>query len=71
MPSGFSETNGVRVGFGFGFRQGRERKARICYKGIPTVWADEDMIAYESESDSEEVDGHSERTAFIKTQSSI
>ncbi|XP_006789716.1 furin (paired basic amino acid cleaving enzyme) b [Neolamprologus brichardi] len=71
LPSGFSETNGVRVGFGFGFRQGRERKARICYKGIPTVWADEDMIAYESESDSEEVDGHSERTAFIKTQSSI
>uniref|UniRef100_A0A3Q1GFS0 Furin (paired basic amino acid cleaving enzyme) b n=1 Tax=Acanthochromis polyacanthus TaxID=80966 RepID=A0A3Q1GFS0_9TELE len=50
---------------------GRERKARICYKGIPTVWADEDMIAYESESDSEEVDGHSERTAFIKTQSLI
>uniref|UniRef100_A0A3Q1JG23 P/Homo B domain-containing protein n=1 Tax=Anabas testudineus TaxID=64144 RepID=A0A3Q1JG23_ANATE len=47
------------------------RKARICYKGIPTVWGDEDMIAYESESDSEEVDGHSERTAFIKTQSSI
>uniref|UniRef100_A0AAQ5ZBU8 P/Homo B domain-containing protein n=1 Tax=Amphiprion ocellaris TaxID=80972 RepID=A0AAQ5ZBU8_AMPOC len=47
------------------------RKARICYKGIPTVWADEDMIAYESESDSEEVYGHSERTAFIKTQSSI
>uniref|UniRef100_A0A669BJJ7 Furin (paired basic amino acid cleaving enzyme) b n=1 Tax=Oreochromis niloticus TaxID=8128 RepID=A0A669BJJ7_ORENI len=71
LPSGFSETKGVRVGFGFGFRQGRERKARICYKGIPTVWADEDMIAYESESDSEEVDGHSERTAFIKTQSSI
>uniref|UniRef100_A0AAQ6AL21 P/Homo B domain-containing protein n=1 Tax=Amphiprion ocellaris TaxID=80972 RepID=A0AAQ6AL21_AMPOC len=52
-------------------RSGRERKARICYKGIPTVWADEDMIAYESESDSEEVYGHSERTAFIKTQSSI
>uniref|UniRef100_A0A4W6EH19 Furin (paired basic amino acid cleaving enzyme) b n=1 Tax=Lates calcarifer TaxID=8187 RepID=A0A4W6EH19_LATCA len=46
-------------------------KTRISYKGIPTVWGDEDMIAYESESDSEEVDGHSERTAFIKTQSSI
>uniref|UniRef100_A0AAQ6A3H8 P/Homo B domain-containing protein n=1 Tax=Amphiprion ocellaris TaxID=80972 RepID=A0AAQ6A3H8_AMPOC len=71
LPSGYSDTRGVRVGFGFGFRQGRERKARICYKGIPTVWADEDMIAYESESDSEEVYGHSERTAFIKTQSSI
>uniref|UniRef100_A0A3Q1J9K3 P/Homo B domain-containing protein n=1 Tax=Anabas testudineus TaxID=64144 RepID=A0A3Q1J9K3_ANATE len=71
LPSVYSETKGVRVGFGFGFGQGRERKARICYKGIPTVWGDEDMIAYESESDSEEVDGHSERTAFIKTQSSI
>lgn len=71
LPSVYSETTGVRVGFGFGFGQGRERKARICYKGIPTVWGDEDMIAYQSESDSEEVDGHSERTAFIKTQSSI
>lgn len=71
LPSVYSETRGVRVGFGFGFSQGRGRKAQICYKGIPTVWGDEDMIAYESESDSEEVDGHSERTAFIKTQSSI
>lgn len=71
LPSVYSQTRGVRVGFGFGFGQGRERKARICYKGIPTVWGDEDMIAYESESDSEEVDGHGERTAFIKTQSSI
>ncbi|XP_058502006.1 furin (paired basic amino acid cleaving enzyme) b [Solea solea] len=71
LPSVFSETRGVRVGFGFGFGQGRERKTRICYKGIPTVWGDEDMIAYESESDSEEVDGHSERTAFIKTHSSL
>lgn len=71
LPSVYSETRGVRVGFGFGFGQGQERKARICYKGIPTVWGDEDMIAYQSESDSEEVDGHGERTAFIKTQSSI
>ncbi len=71
LPSLYSETRGLRVGFGFGFGQGRERKARICYKGIPTVWGDEDMIAYQSESDSEEVDGQSERTAFIKTQSSI
>uniref|UniRef100_A0A7N8WVL9 Furin (paired basic amino acid cleaving enzyme) b n=1 Tax=Mastacembelus armatus TaxID=205130 RepID=A0A7N8WVL9_9TELE len=55
LPSVYSETRG----------------ARICYKGIPTVWGDEDMITYESESDSEEVDSHSERTAFIKTQSSL
>lgn len=71
LPSVYSETRGVRVGFGFGFGQGQERKARISYKGIPTVWGDEDMITYESESDSEEVDGQCERTAFIKTQSSI
>lgn len=71
LPSVHSQTRGPRVGFGFGLSQGRERKARICYKGIPTVWGDEDTITYQSESDSEEVDSHSERTAFIKTQSSI
>ncbi|KAM4619288.1 furin (paired basic amino acid cleaving enzyme) b isoform 1-T1 [Polymixia lowei] len=69
LPSVETGTRGIRVGFGFG--QGQERKARICYKGIPTVWGDEDMAAYESESDSEEVDSHSERTAFIRTQSSL
>uniref|UniRef100_A0A3Q2U964 Furin (paired basic amino acid cleaving enzyme) b n=1 Tax=Fundulus heteroclitus TaxID=8078 RepID=A0A3Q2U964_FUNHE len=70
LPSVFSDSSGrTRLGFGLGFQRGRERKARICYKGIPTVWADEDTIAYGSESDSEEVDGHSERTAFIRTQS--
>lgn len=71
LPSVYSETRGLRMAFGFGLGQGQERKARICYKGIPTVWGDEDMIAYQSESDSEEVESHSERTAFIKTQSSI
>lgn len=71
LPSGYSQTRGARVGFGFGFGRGREKKARICYEGIPTVWGDEDMTAYESESDSEEAEGHGERTAFIKTQSSI
>uniref|UniRef100_A0A665V413 Furin (paired basic amino acid cleaving enzyme) b n=1 Tax=Echeneis naucrates TaxID=173247 RepID=A0A665V413_ECHNA len=55
LPSVYSDTRGTR----------------ICYKGIPTVWGDEDMIAYESESDGEDMDGRSERTAFIKTQSSI
>lgn len=57
LPPVYSQTRGMRVGFGFGFGQEWERKAR--------------MVAYESESDSEEVDGHSERTAFIKTQSLI
>lgn len=62
---------GPRVGFALGLGRGRERKARICYRGIPTVWGDEDSLACPSESDSEETDGHSERTAFIKTQSAI
>uniref|UniRef100_A0A3B3VKQ9 Furin (paired basic amino acid cleaving enzyme) b n=1 Tax=Poecilia latipinna TaxID=48699 RepID=A0A3B3VKQ9_9TELE len=69
LSSVFSDTRRTRLGLGLGFQRGRERKARICYKGIPTVWADEDTVACESESDSEEVDGQSERTAFIKTQS--
>lgn len=68
-PSVESGTRGMRVGFGLG--QGRERNARVCYKGIPTVWGDEDVAARETESDSEEVDGHCERTAFIRTQSSL
>uniref|UniRef100_A0A1A8S969 Furin (Paired basic amino acid cleaving enzyme) b n=3 Tax=Nothobranchius TaxID=28779 RepID=A0A1A8S969_9TELE len=74
LPSVFAETRRTRAGFGLGFRrrrERRERKARICYKGIPTVWADEDTMVYGSESDSEDVDRHGERTAFIKTQSSL
>ncbi|XP_061825942.1 furin (paired basic amino acid cleaving enzyme) b isoform X1 [Nerophis lumbriciformis] len=62
---------GARVTFGLGSGRGQTSKARICYRGIPTVWGDEDTAAYESESDSEEVDSRSERTAFIKTQSAI
>ncbi|KAJ0069386.1 hypothetical protein NL108_004165 [Boleophthalmus pectinirostris] len=69
LPSVYSHSRGIRLGFHCS--QHSHRKAKICYKGIPTVWGDEDMITYESESDSEEVDSHSERTAFIKTQSSI
>uniref|UniRef100_A0A674P9A2 Furin (paired basic amino acid cleaving enzyme) b n=1 Tax=Takifugu rubripes TaxID=31033 RepID=A0A674P9A2_TAKRU len=61
--------SGTRVDFGFG--QGQERKARISYKGIPTVWGNEDVAACQSESDSEEMDARSERTAFIRTQSSV
>uniref|UniRef100_H3D3P2 Furin (paired basic amino acid cleaving enzyme) b n=1 Tax=Tetraodon nigroviridis TaxID=99883 RepID=H3D3P2_TETNG len=44
---------------------------RISYRGIPTVWGNEDATTYQSESDSEDVDGGSERTAFIRTQSSV
>uniref|UniRef100_A0A3P8ZG26 P/Homo B domain-containing protein n=1 Tax=Esox lucius TaxID=8010 RepID=A0A3P8ZG26_ESOLU len=60
----------IRVGFGFGL--GWERQGRVSYKGIPTVWGDEDQVTFGgSESDSEELDCHSERTAFIRTQSSL
>uniref|UniRef100_A0A8C6SQ14 Furin (paired basic amino acid cleaving enzyme) b n=1 Tax=Neogobius melanostomus TaxID=47308 RepID=A0A8C6SQ14_9GOBI len=69
LPSVYSHSRGIHLGFHHS--QHTQRNARICYKGIPTVWGDEDMVTYESESDSEDVDGQSERTAFIKTQSSI
>lgn len=71
LPFVHSGTRGTRVDFFFGLGRGQERKARISYKGIPTVWGNEDVSTYQSESDSEEVDGGSERTAFIRTQSSV
>uniref|UniRef100_A0A8C7LVN5 Furin (paired basic amino acid cleaving enzyme) b n=1 Tax=Oncorhynchus mykiss TaxID=8022 RepID=A0A8C7LVN5_ONCMY len=47
-------------------------QGRVSYKGIPTVWRDEDQVTLGgSESDSEELDCHSERTAFIRTQTSV
>lgn len=71
LPFVHSEARWTRVDFGFGFGRGQERKARISYRGIPTVWGNEDAATYQSESDSEEVEGGSERTAFIRTQSSV
>lgn len=56
---------GIRVGFGFGLNRGK-----VSYRGIPTVWGDEDT-AMNSESDSEELEYHSEKTAFIRTQSAL
>lgn len=56
---------GIRVGFGFGLGRGK-----VSYRGIPTVWGDEDTAGgMNSESDSEELEYHSENTAFIRTQS--
>uniref|UniRef100_A0A8C7W723 Furin (paired basic amino acid cleaving enzyme) b n=1 Tax=Oncorhynchus mykiss TaxID=8022 RepID=A0A8C7W723_ONCMY len=47
-------------------------QGRVSYKGIPTVWVDEDQVTLGgSDSDSEELNCHSERTAFIRTQSSL
>lgn len=65
------ETGGWASG-GFGLGLGWERQGRVSYKGIPTVWGDEDQVTLGgSESDIEDLDCHSERTAFIRTQSSL
>ncbi|KAM3625224.1 uncharacterized protein V6R79_008972 [Siganus canaliculatus] len=40
----------------------------VSYRGIPTVWGDEDG---NTDSENEEFDVHNERTAFIKTQSAL
>uniref|UniRef100_A0AAY5ECH5 P/Homo B domain-containing protein n=1 Tax=Electrophorus electricus TaxID=8005 RepID=A0AAY5ECH5_ELEEL len=58
---------------GFGFGLSRDWSgSRVSYRGIPTVWGDEDTAGMmNSESDSEELDCHSERTAFIRTQSTL
>ncbi|XP_071272649.1 furin (paired basic amino acid cleaving enzyme) b isoform X1 [Salvelinus alpinus] len=72
VETGGGASGGIRVGFGFGLGLGWERQGRASYKGIPTVWRDEDQVTLGgSESDSEELDCHSERTAFIRTQSSL
>lgn len=58
---------GIRVGFGFGLSRGK-----VSYRGIPTVWGDEDAaVGMNSESDSEELEYHNEKTAFIRTQSAL
>ncbi|XP_076847862.1 furin (paired basic amino acid cleaving enzyme) b isoform X2 [Brachyhypopomus gauderio] len=64
-------SRGIRVGFGFGL--GREWSgSRVSYRVIPTVWGDENTAGMmNSESDSEELDCHSERTAFIRTQNTL
>lgn len=54
------------MGFGFGLGRGK-----VSYRGIPTVWGDEDATGgMNSESDSEELEFH-EKTAFIRTQSAL
>ncbi|XP_030620621.1 furin (paired basic amino acid cleaving enzyme) b [Chanos chanos] len=70
LPITDPRVGGIRVGFGFGL--GRDRVGKVSYKGIPTVWAEEEVTGgLDSESDSEELDCHSERTAFIRTQSAL
>lgn len=67
LPSLASAGEGLRAGLGLG---GRDRGARVSYRGIPTVWVDEEL-ADGSESENEEFDCQSERMAFIRTQSSL
>ncbi|XP_062847344.1 furin (paired basic amino acid cleaving enzyme) b isoform X2 [Trichomycterus rosablanca] len=68
-----SSGRGVRVGFGFGFGLGRDwTNSRVSYRGIPTVCGDEDTArGGNSESETEELDSQSEKTAFIRTQSAL
>lgn len=40
----------------------------VSYRGIPTVWGDEEV---NTDSENEEFGVHNERTAFIKTQSAL
>ncbi|XP_066524024.1 furin (paired basic amino acid cleaving enzyme) b isoform X2 [Hoplias malabaricus] len=62
---------GARAAFAFGLSRDWT-SSRVSYRGIPTVWGDEDTAgAMNSESDSEELDCHSEKTAFIRTQSTL
>uniref|UniRef100_A0AAY5ED52 P/Homo B domain-containing protein n=1 Tax=Electrophorus electricus TaxID=8005 RepID=A0AAY5ED52_ELEEL len=71
VPVTESSSRGIREGFGFGLSRDWSG-SRVSYRGIPTVWGDEDTAGMmNSESDSEELDCHSERTAFIRTQSTL
>ncbi|XP_068172200.1 furin (paired basic amino acid cleaving enzyme) a [Antennarius striatus] len=53
-------------GLGGNFSLGGTRV--VSYHGIPTVWGDEEI---NTDSENDESDVHSERTAFIKTQSAL
>uniref|UniRef100_A0AAR2K5I7 P/Homo B domain-containing protein n=1 Tax=Pygocentrus nattereri TaxID=42514 RepID=A0AAR2K5I7_PYGNA len=71
LPVTDSSGRGMRVAFGFGLSRDWT-SSRVAYRGIPTVWGDEDTAGgMNSESDSEELDCHSEKTAFIRTQSAL
>uniref|UniRef100_A0A8C9TR86 Furin, paired basic amino acid cleaving enzyme n=1 Tax=Scleropages formosus TaxID=113540 RepID=A0A8C9TR86_SCLFO len=49
-------------------RLGVGRGRVVSYRGVPTVWGEDGA---NSESENEEFDIHNERTAFIKTQSTL
>lgn len=69
LPVIDSSGRGTRVAFGFGLNRDWTG-SRVSYHGIPNVWGDEDTAGgVNSESDSEDLDCHSEKTAFIQTQS--
>uniref|UniRef100_A0A8P4G7B9 Furin (paired basic amino acid cleaving enzyme) a n=1 Tax=Dicentrarchus labrax TaxID=13489 RepID=A0A8P4G7B9_DICLA len=53
-------------GLGGSFSLGGNRV--VSYRGIPTVWGDEEV---NTDSENEEFDVHNEKTAFIKTQSAL
>lgn len=54
------------AGLGGGFSLGGNRV--VSYRGIPTVWGDDEV---NTDSENDDFDVHNERTAFIKTQSAL
>lgn len=54
------------AGLGGGFSLGGNRV--VSYRGIPTVWGDDEA---NTDSENDDFDVHNERTAFIKTQSAL
>ncbi|KAG9281091.1 furin isoform X1 [Astyanax mexicanus] len=71
LPVTDSSGRGMRVAFSFGLSRDW-MNSRVSYRGIPTVWGDEETAGgVNSESDSEEMECNSEKTAFIRTQSAL
>lgn len=54
------------AGLGGSFSLGGNRV--VSYRGIPTVWGDDEA---NTDSENDDFDVHNERTAFIKTQSAL
>lgn len=53
-------------GLGGGFSLGRNRM--VSYRGIPTMWGDDEV---NTDSENDDFDVHNEKTTFIKTQSAL
>uniref|UniRef100_A0A8C9W8Z0 Furin, paired basic amino acid cleaving enzyme n=1 Tax=Scleropages formosus TaxID=113540 RepID=A0A8C9W8Z0_SCLFO len=65
---GQNKLHRLECGIGTAGRLGVGRGRVVSYRGVPTVWGEDGA---NSESENEEFDIHNERTAFIKTQSTL